>query len=174
MQLFLSSKTCWPQRLFLLLFSCFCNHKPKFTPRGSEYPMVWCEWPIHIYSCGVFFRAWSHEHMFKLGGKLEDLRNHLLTKAFGKHTKMIFGYCSPQVGMAGAPRGPSGPNRKGRETGSLRAPAHWHRNLIFIHNAWVFQVRAKMEDNSQESRVTSGFKAGRSLKVFWNKPHKHK
>lgn len=69
-----------------------------------------------------FFRARSHEHMFKLGGKLEDLRNHLLAKAFGKHTKMIFGYCSPQVGMAGAARGPSGPGRKGRETGSLTAP----------------------------------------------------
>lgn len=69
-----------------------------------------------------FFRAPSHEHMFKLGGKAEDLRNHLFSKAFGEHTKMIFGYCSPQVGMAGAARGPSGPSRKGRETGSLRAP----------------------------------------------------
>lgn len=58
--------------------------------------------------------------MFKLGGKPEDLRNHLLGKAFGKHTKMIFGYCSPQVGTAGAARGPSGPSRKGREPGELK------------------------------------------------------
>lgn len=60
--------------------------------------------------------------MFKLGGKLEDLRNHLLSKAFGKHTKMIFGYCSPQVGMAGAVWGPWVPAEKGGNPGSLRAP----------------------------------------------------
>lgn len=26
-----------------------------------------------------------------------------MTKAFGKRTKMVLGYCSPQVGMAGPP-----------------------------------------------------------------------
>ena len=58
--------------------------------------------------------------MFKLGGNQGDLRNHLLTKAFGKHTKMILGYCSPQVGMAKGSAGPLGSEQKREGNGELK------------------------------------------------------
>lgn len=133
--------------------------------------------PTHFWSTGIadarwgdvsdpntsffvgFFRARSHEHMFKLGGKLEDLRNHLLSKAFGKHTKMIFGYCSPQVGMAGAARGPSGPGRKGREPGELKSAV-----ISFSFITLEFsRLERKVDDSSKESGDGSFFQAGQSL-----------
>lgn len=62
------------------------------------------------------------------------MRNHLLTKAFGKHTKMILGYCSPQVGMVGAPRGPLRPSKKREGNGEIK-------DAIISFSFITFQVR---------------------------------